>query len=371
MRGLRNLILGAGLGLLSVTSYAQPQVHCGEIVEDEFTRRGEKHDFLLNLEPGTQLDLMFIPVGETLKFHAELLEPTGNVTHWSNDIFHDIPVFETEFVAQARVKTDALSSRGAHTIRVYNWNAGVYSQYVSCLMRDGRELKAGSVVEQPDSAPAPGSAVFDSATSGAGTGQAAASPGLGTPLAGGNAKDLLKAALMDFAKKKAMDALAQKLAGTKAGKLLGSGSSQSGNAAPSAGSPADDQGVAQELLVAAVSPSQGQFSAPATAPPAQPVSLDLGKAVPEGLTLYPDKDFVGMGDTFIGDDANLRDNTIGNDSASSLQISAGCSAMLYADINFEGKSIVVTQSVLNLRDTRVGNDSVSSIRVRCQGRSSF
>lgn len=398
MKGLRNLILGVGLGLLAATSYAEPQVHCGDIFEDEFTKKGENHDLLLNLDPGTQLDLVFVPTGTTLKLHVKLLEPTGNITYISNRACcsdEAIPDRQTDFVPDARIQTEPISSRGTHRIRVYNWSAGIYSLYVNCVMRDGREIKAGSAVAEPGGAPAQGLAAIPTAAAEMGQGATAASPGLESLLSGGKAKDELKTALLNFAKKKAVDMLTDKLAGTKAGQLLGGGSSQGGNAAPPAAPPAGSQGVAQELLVAAVSPSQAQFTVPvaapryeepaavaplqvvaparqpAAAPPAQTVSLDLGSAVPEGVTLYADKDFVGMGESFIASDPNLRDNTIGNDSASSLQVSAGCSAILYSDINFEGKSIIVTQSVLNLRDTRVGNDSVSSIRVRCQGRDFF
>ncbi len=395
MKGLRNLILGVGLGLLAATSHAEPQVHCGDIFEDEFTKKGENHDFLLNLDPGTKLDLGFVPTGTTLKLHAKLLEPTGNVINISSRMrkADEIPDAERYFLSNARIQTEPVSSRGMHTIRVYNWNAGIYSIYVNCVMRDGREIKAGSAGDEPGAAPAPGPVAFVPAAVDTGSGPSPANPIVDNLLSGGIAKDQLKAALLDFAKKKAMVVLSQKLAATKAGQLLGGGSGQGGNAAPPGAPSAGGEVVAQELLVAAVSPSQAQFTAPVAAPryeepaaaplevvaparplvapPAQTVSLGLSSAVPEGVTLYADQGFVGNKESFLASDANLRDNTIGNDSASSLQVSAGCSAILYSDLNFEGKSIIVTESVLNLRDTRVGNKSVSSIRVRCQGRDFF
>lgn len=84
-----------------------------------------------------------------------------------------------------------------------------------------------------------------------------------------------------------------------------------------------------------------------------------------GATLFEHGDFEGQQELFTTHDANLRDNPIGNDNASSIEVSEGCRVILYRDADFEGKRTELTADRTNLRKTRVGNDEVSSIEVFC------
>ena len=87
-----------------------------------------------------------------------------------------------------------------------------------------------------------------------------------------------------------------------------------------------------------------------------------------GVTLYADTGFRGRAEVFSGDDPDLRDNTVRQDSASSIRVDPGCRAVLYADTDFRGNSAVVTEDTVELGKTGVGNDRVSSIEVICDRR---
>ena len=87
-----------------------------------------------------------------------------------------------------------------------------------------------------------------------------------------------------------------------------------------------------------------------------------------GVTLYRDPGFRGTGETFNEDRSDLRPFLIGDDQATSVKVSRGCTARLYQDLNFRGAYTEVTADIPDLRGSRVGDDSVTSIRVRCDGR---
>lgn len=239
------LMVLMGIGSAAVLA-AEVPIRCGEIVEAEFTKSEEFHDFVLTIDPGTRLDLMATPIGSTLKLHAKFLEPTGNVIWVSNDVFGntgDRPRHLQNFVDQARIKTEAISSRGGHTLRVYNWNAGVYTLYINCLLRNGREIKAGMEIYEPiqplpPPAPMPTAQAAQSVAMPNYTVPAAApaqammepgavSNGVGSILQkmeanpGMDMKTQLKVAVVDFAKEKALGWLTGKLLKSKAGKILG------------------------------------------------------------------------------------------------------------------------------------------------------
>ncbi len=88
-----------------------------------------------------------------------------------------------------------------------------------------------------------------------------------------------------------------------------------------------------------------------------------------GVALYQGGAFKGRREVFYQDDSDLRNNRIGNDLASSVQVAAGCRATLYSDPGYRGRSAEIGSDVRDLRATRLGNDAASSIRVRCGGRS--
>ncbi len=92
---------------------------------------------------------------------------------------------------------------------------------------------------------------------------------------------------------------------------------------------------------------------------------DQGRRGDRGVTLYAGGGFEGRSETFDGDDANLSNNRIGNDTASSVRVAPGCRAILYAGGDFRGRSVEITYDERNLGTTSVGNDAVSSLRVEC------
>ena len=86
-----------------------------------------------------------------------------------------------------------------------------------------------------------------------------------------------------------------------------------------------------------------------------------------GVTLYRDINFSGTSETFTHDVPDLRSSRVGNDQATSVRVSGGCTARLYQDINYRGGYTEVTKDFRDLRASSVGNDSVSSMQVRCGG----
>jgi hypothetical protein len=87
----------------------------------------------------------------------------------------------------------------------------------------------------------------------------------------------------------------------------------------------------------------------------------------EGVTLFGDVDYQGTSEVFYESDANLRDNRIGNDRASSIRVPRGYVVTLYEHADFQGRSVVLRSDEARLGNTAIGNDAVSSIRVEGVG----
>jgi hypothetical protein len=85
-----------------------------------------------------------------------------------------------------------------------------------------------------------------------------------------------------------------------------------------------------------------------------------------GVTLFRNIGFSGTSQTFTEDSSDLRDTFLGNDSASSVQISSGCRARLHTDSDFRGTYIEIDRDISDLRGSRVGNDAITSLQVRCE-----
>ena len=156
--------------------------------------------------------------------------------------------------------------------------------------------------------------------------------------------------------------------------------SQNGGAPPSGGcSPGADQiALFNDINYAGacVIKGVGSYSDPGAF---APVGNDAVSSIKVGsnvrATLYQHSGFGGTAESFTGNDADLRDNAIGNDSASSLRVeshstSGGCSPgadqiALFNDINYAGACVI--KGVGSYSDpgafAPVGNDAVSSIKV--------
>jgi hypothetical protein len=95
----------------------------------------------------------------------------------------------------------------------------------------------------------------------------------------------------------------------------------------------------------------------------------------KSVTLYSDEGYGGASETLYESDPDLSDNTIGDDSVSSLKIDSGCEAVLFSRSDYRGRSRAVSQDTANLQMDwkkrireihRAGDDSISSIKVHCE-----
>jgi len=87
----------------------------------------------------------------------------------------------------------------------------------------------------------------------------------------------------------------------------------------------------------------------------------------DGVMLFDNKHFLGRYEILAGDDPDLSDNAIGDDSASSVRLAPGCRAVLYREPDFQGASYTAVADVPDLAHTPIGNDALSSIEVTCRG----
>ncbi|MEE8525111.1 MAG: protein kinase, partial [Thermoanaerobaculia bacterium] len=87
-----------------------------------------------------------------------------------------------------------------------------------------------------------------------------------------------------------------------------------------------------------------------------------------GVVLYVHGDFQGPSEILYGNDPDLVDNRVGDNTVSSVRVPPGCRARLFRKADYQGKESVLTADTASLRDTDVGNDAVSSIQVDCQPR---
>src|SRR2546425_4361215 len=84
-----------------------------------------------------------------------------------------------------------------------------------------------------------------------------------------------------------------------------------------------------------------------------------------GVTLYEHIHYGGHRQTFTEDTPDLSHTIIGNDTASSLKVSTGCSAILYEHIHYGGHRQTFTGDNPDLSHTIIGSDTASSLKVSC------
>ncbi len=89
-------------------------------------------------------------------------------------------------------------------------------------------------------------------------------------------------------------------------------------------------------------------------------------ATAQGVTLFRDRDQRGPSQTFHDDVPDLRYTQFGSRRASSVNVPAGCVAILFARPGFRGRRAEFRESDNNLSNTTVGEDSASSLRVNCR-----
>lgn len=91
------------------------------------------------------------------------------------------------------------------------------------------------------------------------------------------------------------------------------------------------------------------------------------RVAPNGAVLFEHENFEGRSEPFFSDDDDLRDNLIGRDEASSIQVPQGLVVTLYARPEFKGKSIELRGDLWDLGQTKLGNDKSGSLKVRAEG----
>lgn len=86
---------------------------------------------------------------------------------------------------------------------------------------------------------------------------------------------------------------------------------------------------------------------------------------PPGVTLFADRGFRGVSETFRGDVPDLAGSLVGPRTASSVQVPPECRVVLYGEPGYRGPSATLDADHEDLRRTPVGNDTVQSLRVVC------
>lgn len=85
-----------------------------------------------------------------------------------------------------------------------------------------------------------------------------------------------------------------------------------------------------------------------------------------GAVLYRGINYTGSLQEAEGNIPSMRNTRIGNDSLSSVRLSAGCSVELFEYDGYRGESVTLEASEPDLGDTEVGDNRVSSVTVTCE-----
>src|SRR3990167_1456513 len=117
-------------------------------------------------------------------------------------------------------------------------------------------------------------------------------------------------------------------------------------------------------LLSALNSYLSAIPASVVTPPTPKVTVQ-----PSGIRLCGAINYDGGCETFTDDDADLRNNSIGNDTVSSIIVPDGATAALYDAINYSGNCETFTANATDFRNEPIGNDTVSSIAVgsACRG----
>lgn len=98
-------------------------------------------------------------------------------------------------------------------------------------------------------------------------------------------------------------------------------------------------------------------------PPNRPPSAE-GRQ--RGAMLFRDRDLGGPSEFFTRDVPDLDRSRFGSRMASSIDVSPGCVAILFERPGFRGRRTEFRERDNNLANTTVGEDSASSLQIRCR-----
>lgn len=161
----------------TVTFVEGALVQCGDIIEGEFTVDWENHTYDISLEAGDAIEFYVIPLGVQLETSIYLLGPTGLTLEVNRGMINSSgEMTQRRLDPQPRISMGALAAGGTYQIGVTNFSTnfsspddpggvGVYTLYITCTLRNGTVVEAGSILEETVQSESP---VVQSAFSGYG-----------------------------------------------------------------------------------------------------------------------------------------------------------------------------------------------------------
>lgn len=118
---------------------AQSEIQCGDILKNNFTKNGEFHKYIINLNAGDITTVSAQPLGDTLQVQFALFDPVGNkITSW------------TYSSSDPSFTSGVLSATGNYTIQAGAYRGvGVYTLYVECTKGDTGEIIKPGAAQTP------------------------------------------------------------------------------------------------------------------------------------------------------------------------------------------------------------------------------
>lgn len=127
------------LDLHSARAQSAIRVQCGTILENELAEIGDGHAYLLGISPGDRFTAEVQPIGETLVYRLAY--------EYDRQLYAGWPPF---YRKPGSISSPTLSMRGDVLIRMWGHESrGAYKLLISCVLRDGTEIKPGSAAPVP------------------------------------------------------------------------------------------------------------------------------------------------------------------------------------------------------------------------------
>ncbi|MBN8594102.1 MAG: hypothetical protein J0M33_20275 [Anaerolineae bacterium] len=139
------ILLASSISPVHAQTVSSNNIQCGDKFEAEFTAEIEEHYYLLDMSAGDSVQARVTPFGQQLSVGLIIYDPMGNEIDGNYNRGREGP---------KAVSTGVLSGRGRYSLLVYNtwytgWEntgIGLYTFEVSCTLRDGTVIEAGSEI---------------------------------------------------------------------------------------------------------------------------------------------------------------------------------------------------------------------------------
>lgn len=157
------------MGFLSLSTFAQElenidmgELHCGDIIENEFRANYESHIYTINLNAGDVLNILGVPLGDKLAFRFWMQDREANPIAWTDGDGNPEDTLYSKTEKRPNLNSGVLSSSGNYIIAIPNSNwggnnpnestgLGLYTLFVKCIKRDGTVIEAGDKTQpEPD-----------------------------------------------------------------------------------------------------------------------------------------------------------------------------------------------------------------------------